>query len=206
MVFLVANEETLANRYGATRRPHPFLTEGESLTEAIKKERELISPVEWEADVVIDTSGLSPHQLARHIEARYLGEVPPRSLYVTITSFGFKHGQLRPADSIFDVRFLNNPYFVPSLKKLSGLDEPVKHFIREDQKTEVYLQKIIDLNCWLLPQYYAEGKHYFRIGIGCTGGQHRSVFIAETLCQALKDKNLAHLQYSVHHRDVQPPR
>lgn len=202
-VFLTAETEVLASRYGTNRRKHPFALEGQSLEVAISNERKTLRAVERECDVVIDTSTLSPQHLARQLESRYRFDVPSRSLNVSITSFGFKHGLHRPVDSLFDVRFLSNPFFIPALRPKSGLDQGVRAFIFEDPNMEALLGRLVDLHSWILPRYYEEGKHYFRIGIGCTGGQHRSVAVAEELALRLHQVNLEHIIISVTHRDLQ---
>lgn len=202
VVYLTAESPTIAIRYGSTRRAHPLIGKKGDLTAAIERERVLLAPVSRAADLVLDTTTLSPHALARKVEERYSKEIPARSLYVTITSFGFKHGQHRHCDSIFDVRFLSNPYFVPDLKNKTGLDKPVMDFIRADQKSREFMERLEKWHRFLLPLYLAEGKHYFRIGIGCTGGKHRSVFVAEWLANKLKQDPIPRIVVNIAHRDI----
>ena len=203
VLFLTADEETLFRRYSATRRRHPLLEAGCGLADAIKREQLLLAPVESSADAVIDTSHLTSQVLARMIEDRYANKgVILRSLFVTITSFGFKNGALSPADSIQDVRFLNNPFFVPELKLKTGLDKDVRDYVMSDPVSNETFSKFNDLYRYLLPYYLKEGKHYFRIGIGCTGGQHRSVTFVEELARTFAASPLTGIQIAVAHRDL----
>jgi UPF0042 nucleotide-binding protein len=202
-VFLAASSEQIANRYSATRRPHPcFQGHDRTLLEAIQAEKDLLKPIESQADIVIDTSNLAPHQLVRQIESRYQGSIPTRSLHVSLTSFGFKHGQYRPSDAIFDVRFLENPHFIPKLRPQTGKDPEVQAFIEKDPRTNELLARLLDWHLWLLPHYYNEGKHYYRVGIGCTGGQHRSVYVTEAIASALRASKLPNISIEVYHRDL----
>ena len=202
VLFLTAEPNVIATRYSATRRKHPLLGAGETLMEAIDRERELINPIEELADTVIDTSEWSPHVLARAIEDRFSKNLAPRTLHLTITSFGFKYGQQRPVDSMFDVRFIHNPFFVKELKEKTGLDQVVRSYVFEDPNAQVMFNKIEDMARFLLPQYHREGKHYFRIGIGCSGGRHRSVSFAERLGQRLLEEPIDNILTTIIHRDI----
>jgi UPF0042 nucleotide-binding protein len=202
VVFLTADAHVLATRFGATRRKHPLLRGGETLMEVIAHEREMLGPVEEAADTVFDTSTWSPHQLARAMETRLGDELPARMLHVTVTSFGFKYGQVQPVDTLFDVRFLDNPYFVPELKSKSGLEPEVRDFIFSHAPARALLAKVEDMLRFLLPLYYMEGKHYFRLGIGCTGGRHRSVCLAEELGQAFLRQPIPNTILTIIHRDI----
>lgn len=202
VVFLTASDEVLARRYQTTRRKHPLLDTGGDLLTAIKREKALLSQIEKNADMAFDTSSWSPHYLSRIIEERFTKDHPRRNLFVSITSFGFKYGGYRDADSVFDVRFLDNPHFVNELREKSGLNQAVRDYIFKDSRTQEFIDKLIDLHRFLLPNYFAEGKHYFRIGIGCTGGKHRSVCLAEELAKRLTELNLANILVSVSHRDL----
>ena len=162
----------------------------------------MLQSVKEIADAAFDTTTWSPHQLSRTIEERYANKTFARNLYVTIASFGFKYGQYRPCDSIYDVRFLDNPHFVNELREKTGLNKAVKDHVFSDKRAGVFLDKLVDLHEFLLPQYFAEGKHYFRIGIGCTGGKHRSVCIAEELSHILTEKQIPNILISVAHRDL----
>lgn len=201
IVFLSCTDKVLAERFSTTRRKHPLLAGGE-LIAAIRRENNLMAPIEKIADVSFDTSLWSPHFLARKAEERYTKGNLSRQLNVTVVSFGFKHGMLNPADTIFDVRFLRNPHFEPTLKAKTGQDPAVSAYVFDDPRTNVLLNKIIDLHQFLLPNYHSEGKHYFRIGIGCTGGKHRSVAIAERLVLELASQMIPNISISVSHRDI----
>ncbi len=202
VLFLTSSAEQIAERFSTTRRKHPLLDSGGQLIAAIRREIHALQPVEKLADVSFDTSTWSVHFLARKVEERYSGKVLGRQLHVNITSFGFKNGQLNPADTIFDVRFLRNPFFDPQLKDRTGLEQPVANYVFADPNAEVFLKKLIDLHSFLFPEYYKEGKHYFRIGIGCTGGKHRSVALAERLAMELAGLGLPQIAISVNHRDI----
>lgn len=202
VVFLSCTDEILAERFSTTRRKHPLLDVGGELIAAIRREINLMQTIEQLADVSFDTSLWSPHYLARKAEERYASANLHRQLHVTVVSFGFKHGMLKPADTIFDVRFLRNPYFDPKLKHKTGQDPAVAAYIFEDPGAQIFLDKIIDLHTFLLPEYHQEGKHYFRIGIGCTGGKHRSVALTERIALELVSKNIPNVAMSVSHRDI----
>ncbi|HYX34340.1 MAG TPA: RNase adapter RapZ [Oligoflexus sp.] len=202
VLFLTCAPNQLAERYSTTRRKHPMLDTGGQLIAAIKREHHALQDIEQAADVSFDTTSWSVHFLARKIEERYSGKLVGRQLHVNITSFGFKNGLLKPADTVFDVRFLRNPFFDPLLKDRTGLESAVANYVFEDPNAKVFLDKIIDLHHFLLPEYYKEGKHYFRIGIGCTGGKHRSVALAERLALDLTHLNIPQIAISVNHRDI----
>lgn len=202
VVYLTADVNVIATRYGATRRKHPLLQSGETLTEAIEREREILGPVEESADVVLDTTKWSPHQLARAVEARVSKNLPARTLNVTITSFGFKYGQLQPADTMFDLRFIENPFFLPELRDLTGIDEEVCKFIFEHENAREVFTRIEDYLRFVLPFYYREGKHYFRVGVGCSGGRHRSVAFAESLGLAFLKQPIPNMITTILHRDI----
>ncbi|MCX6104728.1 MAG: RNase adapter RapZ [Proteobacteria bacterium] len=201
-IFLTADTHVIATRFGATRRRHPLLRDGETLIEAIEHEREILGFVEECADVVFDTSAWPPQQLARAVESRLTLELPPRHLNVTVTSFGFKYGQLQPVDMMFDLRFLDNPYFVPELKAKSGLDPAVASYVLKQSEAQTMLGKIEDLMSFLLPLYHREGKHYLRVGVGCTGGRHRSVCFAETIGARFLEAAHSNLIMTIVHRDI----
>lgn len=202
VVFLTCADEVLAERFSTTRRKHPLLDAGGELIAAIRREINLMQPIEEAADVSFDTSLWSPHYLARKAEERYSSANLNRQLHVTVVSFGFKYGMLKPADTIFDVRFLRNPHFDPNLKHKTGQDPAVSSYVFEDPAANIFLDKLVDLHSFLLPAYHLEGKHYFRIGIGCTGGKHRSVALTERLTLELASKNIPNIALSVSHRDI----
>ncbi len=186
VLFLDASTGSLVKRYGATRRRHPLDVEGGLSSESgiaavIQRERELLQPVKAEADLVIDTSDLTVHQLKAKLIELFGPASPSDILQIGIVSFGFKHGLPLDVDLVFDVRFLPNPYWDEALRPLSGLDADVRDYVLGNPLAEVFLDKLEDMLETLLPAYVGEGKSYLSIAIGCTGGQHRSVAIAERL-------------------------
>ncbi len=202
LVFLMAQDEILQLRYNTTRRKHPFKGEFLDLAKAIQNERDVLKPVENNSDLIVDTTYFAPQDLAWQIEGYFFPERVPRKLVVTVTSFGFKHGICHPLDMLFDVRFLRNPFFIVDLKEKNGLNPDVSNYVMADPDAVVFLNKLTDMTRWLLPRFYREGKHYFRIGIGCTGGKHRSVTIAEKLCQDLQKAHSEQVEVTVVHRDI----
>lgn len=196
VLFLEANDETLVKRYKQTRRRHP-LTENGTPLEGIKKERKLLEEIRGRADYIIDTSSLKPSQLKEEI-IRVYSQYESSELDVSILSFGFKHGIPIDADLVMDVRFLPNPYYIESMRDLTGLDEEVRNYVIGQEETKRFLEKLEDLLQFLLPQYQREGKSHLVIGIGCTGGQHRSVAIAQKIYQDLNKKN----RCRIIHRDL----
>ncbi|MCX6124987.1 MAG: RNase adapter RapZ [Proteobacteria bacterium] len=204
VLFIESDESVLSKRYSSTRRRHPLLGGGGNLDEAIAREKKLLSPVRESANGVIDTTLLKPSDLSRLIEDRYNdGHSSLRTLFVTIASFGFKYGSLAAAESILDIRFLPNPFFDPILKHKTGLDPDVQKFVMNSETSGLTFKKVEELYRYLLPLYLREGKHFFRIGIGCTGGQHRSVSFAELLGEAFEREPLANIAISVVHRDIE---
>lgn len=197
LVFLDCDDDALRRRYTETRHRHP-LAAGRPVTDGIAVERELIAPLRARADLVIDTTNLSPGALKRIVDGHFdIGAQPEISIFVT--SFSFRLGLPRDADLVFDVRFLANPHYDPELRQMTGLQVPVGHFIRRDEGLEPFQKTLAGLIRPLLPRYAAEGKSYLTIAIGCTGGRHRSVFVAEELGQWLQDEGYpVHL----HHRDL----
>jgi len=187
VLFLDASIASLVKRYGATRRRHPLDLErkdGSSesgIAAVIQREREMLQPVKAEADLVIDTSDLTVHQLKARLVELFGPASPSDTLQIGIVSFGFKHGLPLDVDLVFDVRFLPNPYWDESLRPLSGLDEPVRDYALDNPIATRFLGHLEEMLSTLLPAYVAEGKSYLSIAIGCTGGQHRSVAIAERL-------------------------
>ena len=200
LIFLEASHETLVRRFSETRRPHPMAPD-KSPSEGIRAERQRMRGIRSMADQIIDTSALTVHQL-RQTFAAFSGVARSEKakLAVNLISFGFKHGLPMDADLVFDVRFLPNPHFVQRLRPKTGRDPEVIKFMEEHAATGELLDRLTDLLKFLVPQYVAEGKSYLTIGIGCTGGRHRSVMVAERLRKAL-----AHLPGSrvrVQHRDI----
>jgi RNase adapter protein RapZ len=200
LLFLDAADESLVRRFKETRRPHPMLderTDGD-IVSAIHRERALLQTARALADHVIDTSTFLIPQMRDAIHSAYAQDTRP-GLLVTITSFGFKHGLPIDADLVFDVRFLANPHYVADLKPLDGRDPRVAAFVRHDPRTAEFQVKMNDLVRFALPQYQKEGKTYLNIAIGCTGGRHRSVMLAEELSAILKADGFRTV---VHHRDL----
>jgi len=202
VLFLTADHEMVVTRYSATRRRHPLQQSSNSILGALTKEHQMLEPIRKVADAAFDTTHWTPHALARQIEKRYENEMEGRSLLVSFTSFGFKHGPFRAADCLFDVRFLKNPYFNKDLKEKTGLSEDVRDYIFTDSRAEKFAEHVLSYLKFSIPEYYGEGKHYLRIGIGCTGGKHRSVALSEYLAKKLKGLELAHVEVSVAHRDI----
>ncbi len=204
IIFLMTQDDVLQTRFSTSRRKHPFEIQPQNLLMAIQKEREVLELVESKADYIIDTTELTPQDLALQIEEHYFPEGLSRKLFITITSFGFKYGVCAPLDSMYDVRFLRNPFFNKNLKEKNGLEKDVREYIQSEEETKIFLDKLLDLNKWLIPRYYKERKHYFRIGIGCTGGKHRSVFVAEYLASELSKAFSEYVDVTVTHRDLFP--
>lgn len=198
LYFLEAVDEVLIRRFSETRRPHP-LDPGLPIREAIRLERERLAPIRELADHVVDTSSFSIHQLRSHANNLF-AEHDATPLLVTLQSFGYKHGLPVDADMVFDVRFLPNPFFVPELKAMSGLDPPVVGYLQSQAVAMTFLEKLRGMLGFLLPEFEREGKAYLTIAIGCTGGRHRSVMIAEDLAESLRAK---HHRVQVVHRDVE---
>ena len=185
MLFLDATNAELVKRYGSTRRKHP-LAEGKSgVEEAITKERSLLEPVKAEADLVIDTTNLTIHQLKNQLGELFTDDGELDTMQISVVSFGYKHGLPLDVDLVFDVRFLPNPHWDEDLRPLSGLDVPVRDFVMEQSLSVKFLDQLTGMLTLLLPAYKSEGKSYLTVAIGCTGGRHRSVVIAEQLKQWL---------------------
>ena len=181
VVFLEANEEALLHRFSETRRPHP-LGRGETVIAQIRAERKRLQPVRKVADIVLDTTRFNVHDLRAHINAQFeRGAKSDTNLAISVMSFGFKNGVPAEADVVFDVRFLPNPHFVPAFRKLTGKHPKVAKYVRQFPQTKEFLEKAADMLTFLLPHYIKEGKSYLTVAVGCTGGQHRSVMIAEEL-------------------------
>jgi len=202
LVFLEASSEVITHRYGASRRPHPLSTKGFDLAECIALEAEHLGPLKEAADVVFDTSDLSPYVLAKLLGARYSDTTEKRTLLVLIQSFGFKHGPLEPAEAIFDVRFLPNPFFIKDLSHKPGTDVEVKNWLESDPRFSETLLRLQDWHQWILPHFLEDGRTYYRIGIGCTGGRHRSVAMAAALYEKLTAQASSQLHFTLQHRDI----
>lgn len=185
ILFLDSSDEALVSRYKETRRNHPLLSEDGILTEAIKNERYLLRNLKSRAQLVVDTTHISPRQLRETIMSHYKKETED-VFTVQVMSFGFKYGAPIEADLVMDVRFLPNPYYIPELKQLTGVDQSVYDFVMNQPETEEFFKRYTDLVSYVLPGYRKEGKMTAVIAIGCTGGQHRSVAIAQRLSDYLK--------------------
>ena len=198
VVFLEASDDALVRRFSETRRPHP-LGRSNTVLRSIKAERKRLDPIRNVADIVLDTTKFNVHDLRAHINAQFEREASDRNLTISSASFGFKNGVPSEADLVFDVRFLPNPHFVPEFRKLTGRHPKVARYVRQFPQTQEFLDKTADMLTFLLPHYIKEGKSYLTVAFGCTGGQHRSVFIAEEM-----KKRLAAEGYRVKtaHRDM----
>jgi RNase adapter protein RapZ len=198
VVFLESQDAVLVRRYSETRRPHP-LGRSETVWRSIVEERQVLDPIRNVADTLIDTSNFNVHELRADILARFGHEEEARKLLVSCLSFGFKNGVPLDADMVFDVRFLPNPHFVPEFRKKTGLDPKVATYVRGFPQTKEFLDRVTKLMLYLLPHYVEEGKSYLTVAFGCTGGQHRSVMMAEEV-----GKRLSKAGYHVKalHRDI----
>jgi RNase adapter protein RapZ len=199
LIFLEASEAALVRRYSETRRPHP-LARHRSALEGVREERARLAPIRRIADEIVDTSAMNVHELREAFMSRSLGTARTGTLAVTFLSFGFKYGLPLDADLVFDVRFLPNPHFVARLRERTGRERPIVQFLDRIEDTGIFMAKVTDLLQFLIPRYAREGKSYLTVAIGCTGGRHRSVAIAEKLAKALR--GLAGVRFRVRHRDV----
>jgi UPF0042 nucleotide-binding protein len=198
VLFLEADEKVLVRRFSETRRPHP-LAINQPAIEGIREEREALKPIRKMADLILDTSDYTVHQLRDYIREHYDVRHEAAPLVLSVMSFGYKYGVPSEADLVFDVRFLPNPNFVPSLKALTGNDKAVIRYMRRQKDTAVFLDKMKSFLSYVVPRYIKEGKSYLTIGIGCTGGRHRSVMIANALAEALGGQGYP---VRVRHRDL----
>ena len=199
VVFFEASDDVLQRRFSETRRPHPADV-GDGLLSAIRAEKKALEKVRETADLIIDTSEHTVHTLRRLLVRKFGQSEEGVPLNVQIVSFGHKHGVPRDVDLLFDVRHLPNPYFDEKLKHLPGSDARVVGFLKNQDEVEETINRFVDLLAYLLPLYKREGKSYLTIGVGCTGGRHRSVMVANSLADSLKEKNY---EINVVHRDVQ---
>jgi UPF0042 nucleotide-binding protein len=198
VVYLEATEDALIRRFSETRRPHP-MGRTNTVLKSIRSERKRLEPIRNVADVILDTTRFTVHDLRAHINAQFEREESDRNLTISSNSFGFKNGVPTDADLVFDVRFLPNPHFVPEFRKLTGRHPKVAKFVRDFPQTAVFLDKTMDMLEFLLPHYIKEGKSYLTVAFGCTGGQHRSVFIAEEIKKRL---TAAGYRVKTAHRDM----
>jgi len=198
LVFINCDSDVLVRRFSETRRRHP-LAPAETPLRGIERERDLLVPIMARADIVINSSEMSPHDLRADI-ARYFTTERSVGLAVSVQSFSYKRGSPRGVDMMFDCRFLNNPYWQPELRKLNGRDQDIQNYVQADPRFSEFFAKISDLSRFLLPAYTDEGKTHFSIGFGCTGGQHRSVALAELLAKSLANQGW---QVSIRHRELE---
>jgi RNase adapter protein RapZ len=200
LVFIEASDEALLRRFSETRRPHP-LGHDKPVREGLRRERALMAPIKKLADVVIDTSKFNVHELRQFIVRRFESR-KKRPLMISMVSFGYRYGVPGDADLVFDVRFLPNPHFVPKLRRFSGRNARVRRYIRSFPQTTEFLRRTEGLLKFVIPHYIGEGKSYLTIAIGCTGGRHRSVMMAESLARGLGGQGYA---VKVVHRDLDKP-
>ena len=201
ILFMDSNDSTLIKRYKETRRKHPLaLGEGERLEDGIRKEREVLRKIKEQSDYILDSSKLLTRELKAELDRIFLANEEFNSLMVSVMSFGFKHGIPQDADLVFDVRFLPNPFYLEELKHLTGNDKPVQDYVMQSPEAEGFLQKLLEMLEFLLPGYVKEGKYQLVIAIGCTGGQHSSVTLANELYSRMKNKGNYGL--NIKHRDI----
>ncbi|MDE3105136.1 MAG: RNase adapter RapZ [Acidobacteriota bacterium] len=198
VVFLEASDDALVRRFSETRRPHP-MGRSDTVLRSIRAERKRLDPIRNVADIVLDTTKFNVHELRAHVQSLFERDEQDRALTISTISFGFKNGVPSDADLVFDVRFLPNPHFVPEFRKLTGRHPRVAKYVRDFPQTQEFLDKATEMLTFLLPHYIKEGKSYLTVAFGCTGGQHRSVFLAEEM-----KKRLAAAGYRVKaaHRDM----
>lgn len=200
VLYLEAEMDVLVRRFKETRRPHPLMTgKLKEINEAISLEKGLLLPLRDLADRIIDTSPFTPHQLRQHIISLFGMKKSHHDMTVTFMSFGFKYGVPQNADLLFDVRFLPNPHFVPGMRELDGTSPLVKDFVLEKNQSRDFISKLTDMLDFLVPLFRKEGKAYLTVGIGCTGGRHRSIAIAEEAASIFREKDL---DVNVIHRDL----
>ncbi|HET7304148.1 MAG TPA: RNase adapter RapZ [Segeticoccus sp.] len=197
IVFMEATDEALVRRFESVRRPHPLQGQGR-LLDGIQRERDLLGDLRSDADILVDTSGLNVHQLTAKID-ELLGEGSGPRVRIAVMSFGFKYGLPLDADFVFDMRFLPNPFWIPELRPFSGLDERVAEFVRKQEGAEDFLDRVVDLMEPVVAGYRREGRRYVTLAVGCTGGKHRSVVMAEALAERLGTGDVV---TTVVHRDL----
>jgi UPF0042 nucleotide-binding protein len=200
VLFLDASDEVLVRRFDATRRRHP-VAESDRVSDGITRERELLERIKEQADVVVETSDLNVHELRDRLRELF-GEPAgaPSGLQISVVSFGYKHGLPLDVDLVFDCRFLPNPHWIESLRPLPGTDPKVRRYVMKQEETQAFLEELSKLFELLLPAYVREGKSYLSIGVGCTGGRHRSVVIAAEIARLLERLGF---RARVHHRDLE---
>jgi len=199
IIFLDAKDHILIRRYKETRREHPLTLPGEDLSKAIERERAILAQVERDADFTLDTSNMKSADLKRHIASYISAEREKPKTGIRVLSFGYKYGIPLDPDFVFDVRFLPNPFYEPELKELTGIDAPVGEYIERADECGQFLNKVNGLLSWLVPKFSYEGRLRLNVAIGCTGGRHRSVYLAEKIGQLLRESGY---EVTVIHRDI----
>ena len=205
ILFMDASDQVLIKRYKETRRIHPMNSAGDRLEDGIAKEREVLAEIKKKADYVIDSSNLLTRELKKELDRIFVENKEYNSLMVNVMSFGFKHGIPTDADLVFDVRFLPNPYYIDELKHLTGNDKPVQDYVKSFPACGEFVDKLVDMLNFLIPGYVQEGKYQLVVAIGCTGGQHRSVTIANEVYERLKASG-GNYGLNLSHRDVKQAR
>ena len=205
ILFMDASDQVLIKRYKETRRIHPMNAAGDRLEDGIAKEREVLAEIKKKADYVIDSSNLLTRELKKELDRIFVENKEYNSLMVNVMSFGFKHGIPTDADLVFDVRFLPNPYYIDELKHLTGNDKPVQDYVKSFPACGEFVDKLVDMLNFLIPGYVQEGKYQLVVAIGCTGGQHRSVTIANEVYERLKASG-GNYGLNLSHRDVKQAR
>ena len=200
LLYINADDETLVKRYKETRRFHPLAGSDGRVEDGLKRERELLGFLKKKADYLVDTSHMLTRELKAELNKIFVQNKEYKNLYITVLSFGFKYGIPNDADLVFDVRFLPNPYYIEELRPMSGNDQPVRDYVMNNDTAKQFLIKLTDMVEFLIPNYISEGKTQLVIGIGCTGGKHRSVTLANELYEALKKTDSYGVR--IEHRDI----
>lgn len=200
ILFLDAGDAALIKRYKETRRTHPLAFHG-NISEGLAQERDILEPIRKKADYIIDTSLLLTKELRQTLQKMFVDNLEYKNLYLTVVSFGFKYGIPNDADLMFDVRFLPNPYYIEELRPKTGNDREIQQYVMSNGNADIFLDKLKDMLEFLIPNYISEGKHQLVIGIGCTGGKHRSVTIANALYAYLKEQDRYGVR--IEHRDIE---
>lgn len=200
ILYLESSDDVLIKRYKETRRFHPLSGNSGRVDEGIRKEREKLDFLKKKADYLVDTSHMLTRELRKELAKIFVQNKEYKNLYITVLSFGFKYGIPSDADLVFDVRFLPNPYYIEELRPLSGNDRAVRDYVMDNDKAGEFLEKLLDMTEFLIPNYIAEGKTQLVIGIGCTGGKHRSVTLANELYEALEKAENYGIR--IEHRDI----
>lgn len=198
VLFLDATDEVLINRQKESRRRHPLDKFGKGLSVALSEERQMLEPIKERADYLIDTSALASAGLRAHLMNLFAEEGAQKQMIISMTTFGFKYGIPHESDMVFDVRFLKNPYYIPALRELSGLDEPVRDYVMATPQARQFTERLAEMLDFLIPLFIREGKTSLVVSIGCTGGRHRSVTICEEVAHMLEERGH---QVSIRHRD-----